>query len=115
VADLQVHRGDLAGAQITVDLIRDATAHKEIQRVLDAARLKAGDFTTLWPQRLEDSNLDNDGALNSAPFLDLSKHLESLSASEDPKKLFGALYRTFIDMIDAEIVVNRLLEQQAKA
>jgi len=114
VAELQVQRGDLAGAQKTVGLIQDATSQKEAQQAVDAARFKAGDLVALWRQRLEDSNLDHDGALNAAPFLDLAKHLQSVSAIEDPKKLFGALYRTFIDLIDAEIVVNQLLEQQSK-
>lgn len=114
VAEIQVQRGDLAGAQETVGLIQDANSQKEAQQVVDTARFKAGDLVTLWRQRLEDSNLDHDGALNAAPFLDLPKHLQFLSASEDPKNLFGALYRTFIDLIDAEIVVNQLLEQQTK-
>lgn len=114
VVELQVQRGDLAGAQKTVGLIQDATSQKEAQQAVDTARFKAGDLATLWRQRLEDSNLDHDGALNAAPFLDLAKHLQSVSAIEDPKKLFGALYRTFIDLIDAEIFVNQLLEQQSK-
>jgi tetratricopeptide (TPR) repeat protein len=114
VAQRQVQRGDLAGAQATVDLIQDLTRHKEAQQVVDAARFKAGDRATLWRQRLEDSNLDHDGALDAAPFLDLPGHLQSLSATEDPKKLFAALYRAFMDMIDAEIVVNQLLEKQTR-
>lgn len=113
VAELQVKRGDLAGAQKTVSLIQDETSQNEAQKVVDAARFNAGDFVTLWRQRLEDSNLNHDGALNTAPFLDLSKHLESLPTSEDPEKYFGALYRTFIDLIDAERIINEILEKQA--
>jgi len=114
VAQRQVQRGDLAGAQATVDLIQDVTRRKEAQQVVDAARFKAGDQATLWRQRLADSNLDHDGALGAAPFLDLPGHLQSLAASEDPRQLFAGLYRTFSDMIDAEIVVNRLLEMQTR-
>ncbi|MBI1919533.1 MAG: tetratricopeptide repeat protein [Geobacter sp.] len=113
VAELQVKRGDVAGAQKTVRLIQDETSQNEAQKVVDAARFKAGDFVTLWRQRLEDSNLNHYGALNTAPFLDLPRHLQSLPSSEDPKKYFGALYRTCIDLIDAERIINELLEKQA--
>jgi tetratricopeptide (TPR) repeat protein len=109
VAEQQVKRGDLAGAQKTVDLIGDETSQDRAQEVVDTARFKAGDFVTLWRQRLEDSNLDHDGALNTAPFLDLSKHLQSLP-TEDPVKYFGALYRTFLDLIDGDRAINALLE-----
>lgn len=112
VAEQQVKRGDLVGAQKTVDLIGDATSRDRAQEVVDAARFKEGDFVTLWRQRLEDYNLDHDGALNTAQFLDLSNHLQSLP-TEDPVEYFGALYRTFLDLIDGDRAINLLLERQA--
>jgi hypothetical protein len=39
----------------------------------------------------------------------LSKHLQSLP-TEDPVKYFGALYRTFLDLIDGDRAINALLE-----
>jgi tetratricopeptide (TPR) repeat protein len=111
VAEQQIKRGDLAGAQKTVDLIGDETSRDRAQEVVNAALIKAGDFVALWRQRLEDSNPDHDGPLNTAPFLDLSKHLQSLP-TEDPVKYFGALYRTFIDLIDGDRAINELLEKQ---
>lgn len=113
VAKLQVQRGDLAGAQRTIALIQDIANQRTAQEILYRGRLKAGDSITLWLHLLNDSDVSHDCPLATAPFVDLPNHLQSLSASEDPKKVFGTLYRSFMDMIDAEIVVNQLLEQQA--
>lgn len=117
----QAKAGDVAGAVKTADVIQypdDYIKNDALFRVAEIqaedARFKAGDQATLWRQRLADSNLDHDGALGAAPFLDLPGHLQSLAASEDPRQLFAGLYRTFSDMIDAEIVVNRLLEMQTR-
>ena len=112
VVEQQVKRGDLAGAQKTVALIQDENSRDRARKVVDAALFKAGDFVTLWRQKLEDSNPDHDGPLNTAPFLDLSKHLQSLPTA-DPVKYFGALYRTFLDLIDGDRAINALLEKQA--
>ena len=82
------------------------------QQVLDAARLATRDLTTLWRQRLEDADLDNDAALGAAPFRDLPAHLQSLSGkSGEPQALFQALYRTFVDLVDAERAIDALLQK----
>ncbi|MFN0315733.1 MAG: hypothetical protein ACKVQA_11935, partial [Burkholderiales bacterium] len=113
IAQLQAQRGELAGAQKTASMIQDVTHQNEAQLAVDTARIEAGDLATLWRQRLDDSNSDHDAALNTSPFLDLPSHLHSVSALKDPKELFQGLYRTCIDMLDAERAIKRMLEKQA--
>jgi hypothetical protein len=110
VAEDQVESGDFAAARKTIALIRDSFEERQALEALDAALAKRGDRVTLWLQRLADANLDHDGALNAGLFLDQAAYLRSLAAAEEPKNLFSAYYRAYIDLGDAEKIILQLLQ-----
>lgn len=112
VADIQAKAGDLVAAQKTIATIRDSYEQRLALESVDEVLTKNGDQLTRWLQRLEDANLDHDGALNAGLFLDQSGYLRSLAASEDPKQLFSAYYRAYIDLGDAEKIILQMLQPQ---
>jgi hypothetical protein len=52
-------------------------------------------------------------ALNADPFLDLAGYLKTLPPSDDPQKVFNALYEPAAKLVKAQNVIDQMLKQQA--
>ena len=140
IARLQAIQGDLVGALKTVSLIRDPSAQAEEASharswYADRAVLQPRIATTPsptgasaagtqapvpvirvsdWISRLDDSHTYTDCPLGTGPFVDLARHLQSVSASSDPREAFRSLDRTAETIVRAQRVIERMLQQQAK-
>jgi tetratricopeptide (TPR) repeat protein len=66
-----------------------------------------------WLNKLDDTSKYDDGALNTAPFLDLASYLTS-QHSANPRDLFSALKDTAEKIIKAQKLIDQMLKQQAK-
>ena len=67
-----------------------------------------------WLSRLDDATTTDYCPLNTGPFLDLASYLKSLPPSDDPQKVFEGLSDTVKRTVQAQIVVDQMLKQQAK-
>jgi hypothetical protein len=66
-----------------------------------------------WLNKLDDRNPNSDCALNADPFLDLAGYLKTLPPSDDPQKVFNALYEPAAKLVKAQNVIDQMLKQQA--
>jgi len=120
IVNAQVSAGDITGAQDTVNRVPDATERKLAQGQLDA---RIGFSIVIrarrpvvadWLVKLDNEDRYDYCSLNTDIFLDLAGYLKSLQRSDDPHKLFDALYNTASKIAGAQIVIDQMLKQQAK-
>lgn len=133
IAEAQVMTGDLAGAKKTADLIQDAHWRSEAQRSIADAQARAGSSSNSasalaiarapvqpailsitvydWLNRLDDSSIDDECALDADPFLDLAAYLTSQN-TDDSRQVFYTLYDTAEQLVKAQNVIQKMLEQQ---
>jgi tetratricopeptide (TPR) repeat protein len=133
IINAQVSAGDIADAQDIVNRISDPTQRKLAQGQLDARiglsiviRARLRPVVADWLVKLDEddryisfkSQMDigpraDYCSLNTDIFLDLAGYLKSLQRSDDPHKLFYALYNTASKIAGAQIVIDQMLKQQA--
>ena len=65
-----------------------------------------------WLALLDSNSQACCSALNSAPFLNLAAHLQSLPASDDPRKVFDGLYDTANRVVGTQTAVVGMVNQQ---
>jgi hypothetical protein len=54
------------------------------------------------------------GLVNTEPFLDLADYLKSLPPSDNPQTVFASLYGAANEIVTAQVMITRMLNQQAK-
>jgi tetratricopeptide (TPR) repeat protein len=130
ISNDQVYSGDYEGAQKTANQISDAkrksTQLRQIARYaylqnnpeLIITRTTVADVLPVitvssWLEKLDDTDLNHDCPLNTDPFLDLVGYLTA-QHSDDPQKLYTALYHTAEKMVNAQNVIHQMLKQQPK-
>ena len=121
--------GDPAGAQKTIDLMPDGRYKQEAQTEgwvrFPAVTQPPKPVLSDWLKKLDDddkydtfqSDMDDEPhadycALNTDPFLHLAGYLTS-QHSDDPEHLFETLYETADKIVRAQLVIDRMLKQQA--
>lgn len=120
IVEAYVRNGDIAAAQETVEVMQSGVSKEWAQyaitngKAMVPGRYDAGDkFNYHWLSKLEDNDQTHNCPLNSAPFLDLPGYLKSLSTSSDPQVVFDALRRTADKLIMAQLVIDRMMKEQA--
>lgn len=130
LAEAQASRGKLADAQKNADLVQDANLKNRAQGAIDKAQAKANAANTRqsttvgpvaaivkssdWLKKLDDSDDLSEGALNTAPFLDLAAYLKSLPPSGDPKEVFDSLGVVAGKIVKAQNIISGMLKSDAK-
>ena len=124
--------GDHTGAQKTIDLMSNGRYRQEAQTEgwvrFPVVTRPPKPVLSDWLKKLDDdgqgyvtfeSDTDDEPhadycALGTYPFLDLPGYLKTLAPFGDPEKIFEALYDTADRIVRAQIVINRMLKQEAE-
>jgi len=120
IVEAHVRSGDIVAAQRTFELMPNGVsrewAHYAITngKPMVPGRYDRRDaFPYGWLLLLDDNDRSHNCPLNSAPFLDLSGYLKSLPSADDPQMAFDALRDTADGLVMAQVVISRMLKQQA--
>lgn len=110
IVDAYVKNGNLAAAQATAELIHDPVPKQSARdAIANRKPMVPGRYDSRDAcnglSHLDDGDRTHDAPLNSAPFLNLSGHLKSLSTSDDPQAVFDA----FRDTADTLLKAHRCI------
>jgi hypothetical protein len=111
----QIVIGDIAGARKTADEIQYTPTKMEMRNCIAEALAKKIPAPTVsnWLHKLDDSDPYHYAALNTAPFLDLTGYLKSLSSSEISSEIFYARRDALENIVKAQKIIDQMLELQA--